>query len=184
MLTTLLADKLTILDIISLGFFRNEYISPPCNSSLTTSCIKSAIASSGDQGKVAALFPEGVSSSAEGELTIDENASTVSLAPNVLCPICLWLSKKEECVRDFSDHPSGENSTASQLVLGGQADDNDSFVDIKSGITAVGDAESEGWTFADPLARANFSVETSAKGVIDTSRLLTCQFFFFIAISF
>ena len=35
------------------------------------------------EGRVAALFTEGVSSSAEDELAIDESASTVSLAPNV-----------------------------------------------------------------------------------------------------
>ena len=43
-----------------------------------------------------------------------------------------------------------------------------------SSITAVGDAGSEGWTFADALARANLSVETLAESVADTSRLPTC----------
>ena len=43
-----------------------------------------------------------------------------------------------------------------------------------SGITAVSDAESEGWTFADALTRANLSVETLAEGVVNTSRLPTC----------
>ena len=41
------------------------------------------------------------------------------------------------------------------------------------GRTAIGDAESEGWTFADALARANLSAETLAKGVFDTSHLPT-----------
>ena len=35
------------------------------------------------EGRFAVLFTEGVSSSAEGELAIDETTSTVSLAPNV-----------------------------------------------------------------------------------------------------
>ena len=43
-----------------------------------------------------------------------------------------------------------------------------------SGITAVGDAESEGWTFLDALERVSLSVETLAEGVVDTSRLPTC----------
>ena len=43
-----------------------EYINSPCNSSLATSCVKSAMASSCDEGKVAAPFTEGVSSSTEG----------------------------------------------------------------------------------------------------------------------
>ena len=50
-----------------------------------------------------------------------------------------------------------------------------------SGITAVGGAESEGWTFADALARSNLSVETLAEGVIaDTSRLPKRESSFFI----
>ena len=43
-----------------------------------------------------------------------------------------------------------------------------------------GDAESEGWTFTDAMARANFSVETLAEGVVDTSRLPTCESSLFI----
>ena len=57
-------------------YFVNKYVNPPCNSSLATSCGKSTMASS--EGRKAALFTEGVSSSAEEELAIDETASTVS----------------------------------------------------------------------------------------------------------
>ena len=49
----------------------NEYVNPPCNSSVATSRVESAMASSCDEGRMAALFTEGVSSSAEGELAID-----------------------------------------------------------------------------------------------------------------
>ena len=50
-----------------------------------------------------------------------------------------------------------------------------------SGITALGGAVSEGWTFADALARTNLAVETLAEGVIvDTSRLPTRESSFFI----
>ena len=38
-----------------------------------------------------------------------------------------------------------------------------------SGITGVGDAESENWTFRDALASANLSVETLAEGFVETS---------------
>ena len=61
----------------------NKYVNPPCNSSLATSCAKSVMACSCGEGNVAALFTEGVSSSAEGALAIDESASAVSLAPIV-----------------------------------------------------------------------------------------------------
>ena len=96
------------------------------------------------EGKVAALFTEGVSSSAEGELAIDETASTVSLAPNVYVVPALSaaVEEGEECVGEISSPVSGEESAVRHLE--GEADDNDSFVDIMSGITAVVSAESEG----------------------------------------
>ena len=53
------------------------------------------------EGRVAALSTEGVSSSAEGELAIDETASTVSLAPNVVLFLeCLRLWKKARSVTE------------------------------------------------------------------------------------
>ena len=48
----------------------------------------------------------------------------------------------EECVGVFASPVSGEESAVRHLE--GEADDNDSFVDIMGGITAVGGAESEG----------------------------------------
>ena len=130
---------------------------------------------------MAALFTEGVSSSAEGELAIDESASTVSLAPNVhVVPgVSAAVEEGEECVREFSSPVSGEEGAVRHFE--GEADGNDSFLDIMSGITAVGGAESEGWTFADALARANLSAETLAGGIVDTSRLPTCESSFFIS---
>ena len=81
----------------------NEYVNPPCNSSLATSCAKSVMASSCGEDKVAALFTEDVLISAEGELTIDETASTVSLAPNVCVvpEMSAAVRAGEECVQDF-----------------------------------------------------------------------------------
>ena len=92
---------------------------------------------------------------------------------------CLCSAEEgEECVGKFSSPVAGEESAARHLE---EADDNDSLVDIMSGITAVGGAESEGWTFADALARANLSVETLAEGVIDASRLPTRESSFSIS---
>ena len=128
----------------------------------------------------AALTTEGVSSSAEGELAIDETTTTVSLAPNVcVVPgVSMAVEEDAECIGEFSSPVAGEESAARHLE--GEADDNDSFVDIMSGVPAVGGAESEGWTFADALVRANLSVETLAEGVDDTSRLPTGESSFFI----
>ena len=130
------------------------------------------------EGTVAALFTEGVSSSAEGEWAIDETTSTVSLAPNVcVVPgVSAVVDGDEECVGVFASPVAGEESAARHLE--GEADDNDSFVDTVSGITAVGGAESEGWTFADALE--NLSVETLTEAVVDTSRLPTRESYFFI----
>ena len=155
-----------------------ECITPPCTSSVAKSCVEYAMASSSDEGKLAASFTEGVSSSAEGELAIDEIASTVSLAPNP-CVVpnmlaCLAARKEEECVRDFLYYMSGEESAYICQFLGGEADDDYIFVDFMSGIAAVGDAESEEWINADALASANLLVETLAEGVVDMSHLPTC----------
>ena len=132
--------------------------------------------SSCDEGTVAAPFTEGESRSAEGEFAIAETASTVSLVTNFCAvpDLSVAVRQGEECVREFLDNLSGEESAASHLVLGEEADDNDSFVDTMSGITALGSAESEGWTFADALARAKLSVETLADGVLDASHLPIC----------
>ena len=78
------------------------------------------------------------------------------------------------------DPVSGEERAARHFVLEGEVEANDSSVDIMSGITALEDAESYGWIFADALARASLSVETLAEGVIDTSLLLTCESYFFV----
>ena len=100
----------------------------------------------------------------------------VSLAPNVcVVPgVSVAVREGQECVQEFVDHLICEKNTARHFVLEGEADDSDNFVDIFSDITAVGDAGSEGWTFADALARANLSVQTLAEGVVDTSPLPTC----------
>ena len=96
----------------------NKFVNPPCNSSLVTSCAKSVIASSCGDGEAAVLFTEGVSSSAEGELAIDEAASRVSLAPNVcVAPeISVAVREREECVQEFLDHLRGEESAARHFV--------------------------------------------------------------------
>ena len=133
------------------------------------------------ESRLAALFTEGVSSSAEGELAIEETTSIVSLVPNVrVVPgVSAVVEEDEECVGESGNAVSGKESTVGYRE--GEADDNDSFVDIMSGISAAGGAESEGWTFADALVRANLSVQTLAEGVVGTSRLPTRKSSFFIA---
>ena len=155
----------------------NKYVNPPCNSSLATSCAKS-------EWLVLRVewppFSLSVSSSAEGELAIDEIGSTVSLVPNVcVVPgVSAAVDESAEFVRELASPVSGEESAARHLE--GEADDDESFVDIMSEINAAGGAKSEGCFFADALARANLSVETLSEGVVDTSRLPTRESSFFI----
>ena len=134
------------------------------------------------ESRLAALFTEDVSSSAEGELAIDETTSTVSLVPNVcVVPgVSAVVEEDEKCVGETGDALSAEESTVGYHE--GEGDENDSFVDIMSGISAAGGAQSEGWTFADALVRANLSVETLAEGVVDdASRLPTRESSSFIS---
>ena len=133
------------------------------------------------ESRLAALFTEGVSSSVEGELAFDEMTTPVSLEANVRAVpgVSAVMEEDEECVGESGNAVSGEESTVGYRE--GEADDNDSFVDIMSGNTVAGEAESEGWTFANALVRANLSVETLVEGVVDTSRLPTRESSFFIA---
>ena len=104
----------------------------------------------------------------------------MSLAPHVCVVrgVSATVDEGEERVGEFASPVSGGESAVHHLE---EADDNDSFVDIMSGISVVGGAESEGWTIADALAHANLSVETLAEGVVvDTSRLPTRESSFFI----
>ena len=57
------------------------------------------------ESRLAALFTEGVSSSAEGELTNDETTSTVSLVPNVrvIPGESAVVEEDEECVEESGD---------------------------------------------------------------------------------
>ena len=133
------------------------------------------------ENRLAALFTEGVSSSAEGELVIDETTSTVSLVANV----CV-VPGEPAVVEEDGDHAgeSGNAVSCEESTVGyeeGEGDDNDSFVDIISGISGARGAESEGWTFAEALVRANLSVEALAEGVVNTSRLPTRESSFFIS---
>ena len=114
-------------------------------------------------------------------MAIDETTSTVSLAPNVcfVPGMSAAVEEDEECVGEVASPVAGEESAARHPER--EAVKNNSFVDILSGISAAGGAESEGWTFADALVRANLSVETLAEGVVDTSRLPTRESSFFIA---
>ena len=60
--------------------------------------------------RIASLFTEGVSSSAEGELAIDETTSTVSLVPNVCVAsgVSAAVEESGERVEEIASPVSGE----------------------------------------------------------------------------
>ena len=62
------------------------------------------------ESRVAALFTEGVSSSAEGELAIDETKSTVSLVPNdrAVPGVSAVVEEDEQCIGESGNAVSGE----------------------------------------------------------------------------
>ena len=87
----------------------NRYVNPPCK---IISHALHQIRMASSESRVAALFTEGVSSSAEGELAIDGTTSTVSLAPNV-CVVpgaSAVVEEDEECVGEFSSPVASESS--------------------------------------------------------------------------
>ena len=71
------------------------------------------------EGRFAALFTEGVSSSAERELAIDETTSTVTLARNVcVVPgVSAAVEEDEECVGEVASPVAGEESAARHLEV-------------------------------------------------------------------
>ena len=79
------------------------------------------------EGRVATLATEGLSSSAEGELAIDETTSTVSLAPivRVFPGVSAAVEEGEECVGEFSSSVSAKEGAVRHLE--GEGDENDSF---------------------------------------------------------
>ena len=133
------------------------------------------IGSSSDEGRGSSFFAGSVSSSRERDLVIEDDVSTVSIFLNlpVFPGLKVAATEEEECIRELLDGVSGQEGARSGQKCRCEGDDGGSFVDIMSGFTAGGGAESEGWTIADALDRANFSLETLAEGVIDTSQLPT-----------
>ena len=113
----------------------NQYINPLFNSLIAPICFAFTMASSSDEGRATTALTEGVSNSAEGDLAIDEDASTVHLAVNscVFPILTVAVRAEEECIREFLVQLSGEEGALSREDGRNEAADNDSFVDIMSG---------------------------------------------------
>ena len=90
------------------------------------------MASSSDEGRVTTPITDGLSSSTEGELAIDQDASIVSLAssPRAVPDLTVAVRTGADCIRDFLHHVSGNEGALSRQKLGGEAAHGDSFVEI------------------------------------------------------
>ena len=74
----------------------------------------------------------------------------------------------EECVRRALEEVEASDSRTEE------ASEGDSFVDIMGGLEKENGGESEGFTFADILQRADLLSETVLEGVVATRDLPLC----------
>ena len=80
----------------------------------------------------------------------------------------------EECVRRALELLSSNVICGTEPVLGGDDDGEDLFVDVVGGEQRDEGAESEGFTSADALMRANLLSETVLEGDVGSSELPLC----------
>ena len=106
----------------------------------------------------------------EPELAIDEGVPESGVVPNLqfVPDSNVVIQEGVECVRRVLEENEASDSPIEEASGG------DSFVDIRGGLDKdVGD-ESEGFTFADLLQRADPLSETVLEGVVDVPDLPLC----------
>ena len=99
----------------------------------------------------------------EQELVIDEGVPGVDVVPN----LDVVINEGEECVRRALEEPEASDSRTEE------ASDGDSFVDTVGNLERETGVDSEGFTFADILQRADLP-ETVFEGVVDSANLPSC----------
>ena len=112
----------------------------------------------------------------EPELAIDEGVSESSVAPNLhfVPDSNVVIQEGEECVRRVLEEIEASDSRTEE------ASEGDSFVDIMGGLDIEVGRESDGFTFADILQRADPLSETALEGVVGVFDLPLCYSSFFI----
>ena len=100
----------------------------------------------------------------EQELAIDEGVPESNVVPN----LNVVIREGEECVRRALEEIEASDSRTEE------ASDGDSFVDIMGNLERETGGESEGFTFADILRRADLLSETVLEGVVDSANLPLC----------
>ena len=159
--------------------FMNNYVNPPCNSSLATSfIILTKIMSSprieNEVGRTSQFAEDVVE---EGALEIDERevGESVSPVPPFAPNLSVAERKGVECVRRVLEPLSSEVIDSTERAVERDDDDgNDSFVDVVGDKQTDEGAVSENCTFAEVLMRANLLSETVLEGGVGSSELPLC----------
>ena len=123
------------------------------------------------EGELGVRSPFGGSvASDEPELAIDEGVPECSVVPNLqfVPDSNVAIQEGEECVRRVLEEIEASDSRTEEASEGG------SFVDIMGGLDKEVGGESEGFTFADMLRRADQLAETVLEGVVSVLDLPLC----------
>ena len=123
------------------------------------------------QEEVGTRSPLGGSvASNDRELAIDEGVPESSVVPNLhfVPDSSAVIREGEECVRRALEEVEASNSRTEE------ASEEDSFVDIMGSLDKEVGGESEGFTFADILRRADPLSETVLEGVVGVPDLPLC----------
>ena len=106
----------------------------------------------------------------ERELAIDEGVLESNVVPilQFVLDLDVAVRELEECVKRALEDVEASDCRTEEATEG------DSFVDIMGSLENVAGSESEGFTFADILQRADLLSEIVLEGVVDTPNLPLC----------
>ena len=122
-----------------------------------------------EEAGITSSFGRSVASD-ERELVIDEGfpESNVVSYLQFVPDLDVVLREEDECVRRELEEIEASDSWTLE------ASEGDSFVDIMGRLENEAGGESEGFTFADIMQRADLLSETVLEGVVDTPDLPLC----------
>ena len=148
----------------------NKCVNPPCKV-ISRLPRRSLQIKSECKEKVGTRSPFGGSVvSDDRELAIDEGVPESSVVPNlqIVPDSNVVIQEGEECVRRALEEIKARDSRTEE------ASEGDSFVDIMGSLDKKVGFESEGFTFADILRRADPLPETVLEGVVGVPDLPLC----------
>ena len=154
----------------------NEHINPPCNSSLATSFINGMSSEEAREARKTAPFAAPGEVVEEGASEIDKRVveRSVSLDPAFVLSFDSAERKGVYCVRRALEQLDSEVISGTEPVLDADDEGEDTFVDVVGGRQRDEGAESENFTLADALMRANPPSETVLNVVVSLYGLSLC----------